>query len=281
MNSKNNQMKLYSNSKLVALFILLISIVSCSSSDDDNGEDIPNDTNYFPLVVNNSWEYNTIVTSPGVNDFVSQETLTLNNSSQQNGNTIYEFETDNPVNAAPTTSALSQGSVYKSGNSLFYTGAFGLGIPDLPSLNFNIEDAPIYQKNSPLGEELFSISDTQQEQIEGFPITISYTLSTETSENFSTLEVNGTSYNDVISSKIIVNVEIEVSITDPIPANVPILPAQNAVIITNYFAKDIGLIKSETNTEFEFIDVPIPDFQLIDINFFTLQEITDYNVNLE
>jgi hypothetical protein len=246
--------------------------ISCSDDDNENPQ---NNTNYFPLVTSNSWDYQNTLSSQDQTDVVSEETLTVSGSNEVAGTTVYEFETSNPLNAAPTTLALSNGVVYKENSSLIYTGSFGLGIPGFPEVNFEIQDGKIYDKNANTDAELFTFSSTIQQTIEGIPITIDYTISTTMGERFESLTVSNELYEDVISSKLIVNMEISGNIGIP----VTVLENQKVVEVTNYFAKDIGLIKGETDTNFDFLTLPSLPFQ--DFSFFTLQELQSFNLNLD
>lgn len=255
------------------LFLFCIIAVSCSS-DDGNADNPQSEKSYFPLVLNNSWDYQNTVSAQNQDDMISQETLTLSNTNQVGGRTVYEFDTNNPVNSAPTTLALSNGFLYKEGSSLFYTGSFGLGIPELPDFNFEVEDGQIYDKNAAEGTELFSFPNSLQEVVNGLAINIDYTVSSLMGSTMQSLIVNNETYNDIISSKLIITMEITL---DGIP--IAILDNQEVIEVTNYFAKDVGLIKSETDTNFNFIS--FPTLPLEDISFFTLQELQSYNLNIE
>jgi len=260
------------NSLVCLLMLGVFLLTSCSDDDNENPQ---NNTNYFPLATSNSWDYQNTFASQGQNDIESEETLTVSATSQVGGNTVYEFETSNQFNAAPTTLALSNGFLYKKNSSLIYTGSFGLGIPEFPDLNFEVVDGKIYDKNASVDTELFTFSNSIEESIEGFPITIDYTINTVMGEKFENLFVNGQIYEDVISSKLIVNMEI----TGDIGLPVTVLENQKVVEVTNYFAKDVGLIKGQTETSFNFIDFPSLPFQ--DFNLFTIQELESYSLNLD
>lgn len=266
-------MNMSRNPLIAVIFLSCFLIFSCSSDDEDI-ENPQFEKNYFPLVLDNSWDYKNTVSTQNQDDLISQETLTLNNISQVGGNTVYEFETSNPVNSAPTTLALSNGFVYKNGTSLFYTGYFGLGTPDFPNINFEVEDGKIYDKNLAEGTEMFSFQDSLQENFNGVPIIIDYTVSSVMGSTLQSLVITDEAFDDVITSKLIVNMEVFV---DGIP--LPILENQKVIEVTNYFAEDVGLIKSEIDANFNFIS--FPTIPLEDINFFILQELENYSLNIE
>ena len=255
--------------------LLMLGVCLFTSCADDDNENSQNNTNYFPLATSNSWNYQNTFTSQDQDDMESEETLTVTDSSEVGGNTLYEFETSNPLNAAPTTNALSNGSLYKQNSSLIYNGAFGLGLPEFPELNFEIQDGKIYDKNASAGTELFAFSDTLQESIEGAPILINYTITSVMNESFEVLEVNNEIYEDVISSTLNVNMVITTEVG--IPPN--FLEEEEVVEVTNYFAKDVGLIQSETDINFKFIT--FPTVTLDDFTFQIKQDLQDYNVNIE
>jgi hypothetical protein len=259
-------------------------------NDVNEGDDNTNDPNieevaenFFPLVVGNSWDYENTLSSPSQQDIVSNETLSVSTTSEVSGDTVYELNSDNPVGSGPVTLALSQGKLNKSNSSLLYTGEFGLGLNNFPEINFTLENTVIFDTSVSSGTELFSQDETIEQEFQGIPLTIDYTLTTIKGDNFDTYETNGVTYDNVISSQLIVNLEITANITDPLPVSVTIVQSQDAVVVTNFFADGVGLIESETDTAivFEDITLPIPNLPLDDISFNTLQVLTDYNVTLE
>ncbi|NBC58517.1 MAG: hypothetical protein GVY05_09600 [Bacteroidetes bacterium] len=257
-------------------------LIACSSDDDSNTES--NITgNFFPLVVNNSWDYENTLSSSvaGQDDIVTTETLSITGTTENSGNTVYELDTDNPAGSSPVTLALSQGVLRKNDASLIYTGQFGLGLTDFPEINFDVENVQIYDTSASLDTELFSQDGSIQQEFQGLPLSINYTLSSIMGDSFESFESNDVTYDNVISSQLIINLEITANITDPLPLNIPILQSQDAVVVTNYFADGVGLVQSETDTNFVFEDIPIPDFTLEDISLLTLQELVNYSVELE
>lgn len=257
-----------------AIFVLAILLVSCSEDDDTgNSEDV---TNYFPLEVGNSWDYNNTFIATGQEDFFGSETLSVANTLQQYGNQVFEMETSNPENSGLSTLILSQGILFKNNSRLIYTGEFSLGIPDFNDIAFDLENVPIYDTQVSPGTQLFEESTSLQEQLQGLPITLNFNIITNMGNNLNTLEVNGVTYTDVISSEWIINLEV---LAGSSIFSTPILENQEVSRVINYFAKDIGLIKSESTStlvfeEFEFIP-------LEDIDSSSLQELTNYSVNSE
>jgi hypothetical protein len=268
----------------LSLILGIIFLISCSSDDDamndvNEGDDNTNDPNIEEVAEN----FENTLSSPSQQDIVSNETLSVSTTSEVSGDTVYELNSDNPVGSGPVTLALSQGKLNKSNSSLLYTGEFGLGLNNFPEINFTLENTVIFDTSVSSGTELFSQDETIEQEFQGIPLTIDYTLTTIKGDNFDTYETNGVTYDNVISSQLIVNLEITANITDPLPVSVTIVQSQDAVVVTNFFADGVGLIESETDTAivFEDITLPIPNLPLDDISFNTLQVLTDYNVTLE
>jgi len=263
-------------------------LTACSSDDDsvdgdadDNDPDTEDIQNFFPLVVGNFWDYENTLSTIGQDDVVTTETLSITGNNNDSGTSVYELETDNPAGSGPVTLALSQGVLNKINTSLLYTGQFGLGATDFPEFNFDVENVPIYDTSENANAVLFTQNGTIEQDFQGIPLSIDYTLSSVMGASFSTFDSNGVTYENVISSQLIINLEVTANITNPFPLNIPVLQSQDAVIATNYFADGVGLIQSETDTDLVFEDIPIPDFTLEDISFNTFQVITDYSVTLE
>ena len=81
------------------------------------------------------------------------------------------------------------------------------------------------------------------------PLTIDYTLTTSKISLLNNLSVNGQSYSNVIGSKLVLTLNIYATI--PVFGNMAIIDNQDVIVINNYFAEDIGLIKSEAVQSYE------------------------------
>jgi hypothetical protein len=265
--------------KQTTFFILLITaiIFTACSSDDDTSPTTEETTDYFPLTVGNNWDYNNQFTATGQSDFSGNETISISNTTQVSGNQAFELESSNPENSGLTTSIFTQGTLYKNNSSLIYNGSFNVGIPDFSDLSFNLENVPVYNTELAAGTEMFSESETFQEQLEGgIPITINVTVTTKMGGDLDSVSVNGTTYSDVINSEWIIELEVLAAIG---PVSIPILQEQQASTIINYFAKDVGLIKSESTTTLDF--EVIPQIPLEDIDSSSSQELTSHNVTID
>jgi hypothetical protein len=264
--------------KNTTYFVLLIFAIFFSAcSDDDSTPTSGEVTNYFPLAIGNTWDYSNQFSATGQSDVSGNETISVSGTTQISGNEAYELDSSNPENSGLTTSIFTQGALYKNNSSLIYNGNFGVGIPDFSNLTFNLENVPVYNTQLAAGTEMFVGSETFQEQLEGgIPITINVTVITNMGSDFESITVDNTVYTDVISSEWIVELEVLAALG---PVSIPILQEQQASKITNYFAKDVGLIKSESTTTLDF--EVIPQVPLEDINSTSSQELTSHNVTLD
>ena len=262
-------------SKLFCLLLIGLAVYACSDDDTDIPDTNPpvDADNFFPLVIGNTWDYENVTTSPGVEDFVSNETLSVAGST----GVLFDLETDNPMNAGPVTSALSQGVLSKSGDQLIFSGSLGFAVEGFPDFDIALDNAAIYDLSASQGSVMYNDSGSFQETIEGAPITFNYEIETVMGDSFNSYQVNGTTYDDVISSKIIVTLEI----TATLFFEVTILPEQQVVEIENYFANDIGMVFSNTDVIFDFIEldqIPIP---VEDLEFVVTQSLESYDVELD
>lgn len=260
-------------SKLFYLLLIGLAIHACSDDDTDlPGGNTPEDIdNYFPLVAGNTWNYENVVMSPAQDDIVSNETLSVVGSTMGD----FDLETDNPMNAGPVTSALDQGVLRKSGSQLIFTGALGFAVEGFPNLEIALNDAAIYDVDASSGTILYADSGSSEETIENVPLTINYEIETVMGANINSYSVNGMTYNDVITSQIIIRLEIRAA------GIFTVLPEQDVIVIDNYFALDIGMVSSETEVEFDFTEVgqlplPIEDFMLS-----STQSLESYTVELD
>lgn len=282
--------------KLKSLFSILglLIIVSCSSDDDSNMQTDPISGNYFPSNADDTWVYNvenTSTSNPEL-EFTGTDLVTINSV---NGNS-YTIEVNNgtfPPNGT-MNSILNSGTLTKTESTLEFDGELPLlnQLDIISNTDITLTDFVVYDLNADSNSELISISNTISEDIdlEGtiIPITILYTITNTKKPNLNSLTVDGEVFNSVIQTEI--NLNLTVSATINILGNSTtqeLLEAQDVLTITNYFAEDIGLIKSEANQSFQLNEDLINLLALggISIDFPTngsvdnVQEIDSYILN--
>jgi hypothetical protein len=263
--------------KLILIVCISAGMLSCSE-DDNSVEVTPEEIeNFFPLAVGNFWDYTNVVSIPDQDDVVASERLSVTSTTTEGTTTFYDLETDNPQNAGPITAAFSQGDLSQTDEMLIISGTLGFAVEGLPTINIDVENAPLYDVNASPDSVLFTDSGTIQQEIQGAPLEINYDVETLMGQTLSTFSVNGVSYNDVIQTKIVITLEVVVDVF----ISIPILPTQEAVVIDNYFAKDVGLILSETNTNLDFAEIDQIPLPLEDLSFISTQSLENYSVDLE
>lgn len=282
-------MKLKATYSIILLCTVLL-FINCSS-DDDSGSgstDDENPKNYFPLVVENEWQYENTQT---VNDETqeSAETLSVVNQEETNNGPVFNLNSTGDEAAISFTSILSNGQLYKNENQLLLTGNVGIDVDqaELPDFDIDFEDLVVYDSEVVEGSILFS--ENQSIELPEFnDITISLSISIESVSlgSFDNIEVNGMTFDDVIGSQFVVSMGIDATTSVPplpFPITIEVLEFQEVVNSTNYFANEVGLVQSETNLSVVFSDQlnQIPNFDLEDILVLIEQKILDYQVSLE
>ena len=94
-------------------------------------------------------------------------------------------------------------------------------------------------------------SFTQDLNLEGnmLPLTVTYALTTKKISNLNSLTVDGEVFSNVFKGELNISMNVVTSI-DLLglgnPVDYDVLATQDVLTIENYFAKDVGLIKSES-----------------------------------
>ncbi|WP_299886693.1 hypothetical protein [uncultured Lacinutrix sp.] len=238
-----------------ASIFCVIAIVSCSDESIIQDENAPGTNvtgNYFPSTVNDYWKY----TVENIDD-ATGETIVANDSLYVATQTASNFTlgvNDNMIANGAMNGLLTSGELTRTDATLVLNGVLQLpqGISDITDFEINLDNVILYNVNANTGDVLSTVANTLQQDFNGFPITINYTLSTIAQGFSETLNLNGQNYNDVTSTQLKLNLSVSTSIpVGPISVDVSILDAQDVLVSNNYFAKDIGLVNSQTNTMYE------------------------------
>lgn len=267
--------------KLGLLAFIVTGFVACSSDDDgtSNPDPQPSTSNYFPLKTGNSWTYNNNSKVNNENPTESEEILNVENTIEGEGNLKFNLETDKPIEGGFSTGVLSKSDLFKTNSELVADGIISFEFQGLPALEIPIENAVIYDHNKNAGEQLFTTSSSITQQYQGVDLVVDYTITTGQEASYAEYEVNGTTYENVISSSVIINANVSAKLG---PVDITVLEEQNVANSTNFFAKDIGLIYSETSLDYQFEDLSNFGFQLPEnFSIEETQTILSYNVDLE
>lgn len=268
--------------KRILPICLALAMIGCSSDDETTTPPEESNSNYFPLTVGNSWTYNNERAVDQQPSTQSQETMTVADSSEENGNTYYELDTDNSLEGGLVTNILSNGKLTKINGELMYTGNYEVEIPNFDPLQLPIE-ATIYSKTASAGTELTNVSQTIQEEIDVqgqlVPVSLDYNIVTTNEGFLPSVTINGEEFQDVLQANLVVSASITAALG---PIEVTLLAEQEVVTVTNYYADGVGLIHSEATINYEFEDLSnygVPTIPNLHIE--SSQKVDSYNVIAE
>ena len=239
------------------------------------------EANYFPLVVNNSWDYTNTTTDDNGTD-MSNETMTLASEEMVNDTLFFQAETDNISPNLTTTGILVGGQLFKKEGQLQIKGQFDNFGPDLPggfSLPIESNIIPLYSTTAGENAELFAESDSFTQSQDDIDFNVNFTLSSQNAGSMDSMDVSGTTYDNVIASSVTLTLEITATPND-FPITIPVLEQQDVLTATHFFADGIGMIKSEIITSINFEDLSDLEIDLPNINSNTVQELQSNNVTL-
>jgi len=233
--------------------LILTSLASCSSNDNnDNDDNATNSGNYFPLTLNNYWNYN--VTNSNLNLNQTQNTRdSLYVSTANNG----EFGLAvNGIATGTMNTFLTQMDIKRTSTTLMGSGSLILPFEGLDDIQVSVNDVIVYDLNATTNETLSLVEGTIEQTLEGLPIKTVYTLKTTQGVMTPSIFLNNVSYDNVIESSItlVATITTEVEVIPGSFIEVLILDTQNVLEISNHFAKDIGLVSSDADISYNLED---------------------------
>ncbi|TGD58365.1 hypothetical protein [Flavobacterium humi] len=235
-----------------ALLLLGFLFLSCSS--DNTSEDIPSATNYYPSGTGNFWVYDVEGTPVG------RDSLYISGDTLINSVAYKRFKTKmQPVGFY--SNSLNKNGVRKSEDKLLVSGTIGLNFTDQFPLTISISDFTAFKESASPNEVLGTVSGSFQQNVQGYPLTIEYTFTSKAVGSLASFtSPNNDVYTDVKSVNTILNVKIS-TIYQPqgVPISIPvtILPAQDVIVSTQYYAKNIGVVHTNTDMHYQLASLPV------------------------
>lgn len=227
-------------------FCLLIAIassflISCSSEDSGNGQ---NESFSFPLTNGKYWTYDITGDAGSFRDslYISGDTLI-------NAKTYKRFDTKD-IPAGFYSSSLRNNGVRESNGKLLLSGDLSLASgQQLPiALDLTLSDFVIYKKNAANDELLATKSGVIEQTVQGYPLTINYSLKSYKGQNLSSFTLpNSDVYTDVKTVKIVLRASASMTISG---FNIPVLQSQDVLVSTQYIANNIGVVYTNTVTSY-------------------------------
>ncbi|WP_054850833.1 hypothetical protein [Olleya sp. ITB9] len=273
--------------QLITLLFLSLVIFNCSDDDSDNTDnnEVAFTGNFFPLHLDNSWTYLVTDLNNNTNETTVNTDLLMVESESNTGYNL-------TVNQGDLANGIMSGILTSGELSLTETTLTSNGSIQLPIEGFDfeieIDNALLYNTSAENETELSSQSDTFTQDIEGYPVTINYTLSSKQLQNLESYVVNTIDYQTVTSAKIALNLTASITITQfGISQSLPIVDSQEVLSIVSHYAKDIGLIQAEANISFSLNATILALLQQSGMDLSTLptslsatntQILTDFNI---
>jgi hypothetical protein len=196
----------------------------------------------MPLANGNYWVYD--VDSQGT---LSSDNLYVANDTIINTVTYKKMKTLN----APTgffSNTLRNNGVRIKASSLVATGTFTIPFPGLTTpIQINLNEFSFFKETAEANTLLSTTSGTLHQTVSGYPLDIDYTLKSVAQETLATYTSNGTTYNDVKKTRLILNLKITTTASG---ITATLLSDQPVLTLNEYFAKNIGNL--HTNSVFHY-----------------------------
>ncbi|MGV3459177.1 MAG: hypothetical protein ACO1N9_01855 [Flavobacterium sp.] len=257
--------------KKLVLPFAIASLLLASCSGDDGGNPANNNidaptADFIPLDEGNYWVYNVDgQTASGQDHLYISGTETINEKEYDKFLTL-----DAPLGFY--SNSLYNNGMRQDGDKLVVTGQtqfeFAEGVP----LNIGVTDFVIFKEHATSGQLLGTTSGTITQMIEGYNMQINYVLTTTAKGDLASHTVGGETYSNVKKVETVLNLTItSPMVISGIPFNATIMPAQNVVVSTQYYAKEIGVVHVETD-----INYTLADFSQFGVTLPVPQSFTDH-----
>lgn len=233
------------------LAILVMALLaSCSSSDDSTAPGPVTENNYFPVENNQFWVYDVTGEFPG------RDSLYVANDTTINATSYKKFKTKELAYGF-FSGSLSGNGVRKSGDKIMVSGSTNVALLEDFPLDLVVTNFVIFKESATNNEELGSFAGSFTYQYGDIPLTFNYTMKSVFQESLASYSVpsHGT-YQDVKVVKVIVNLNIG-GVVSYQGINFPftLMQPQNVLVATQYYAKNIGMVYSDTQINYELVDV--------------------------
>lgn len=249
--------------KNILLLSFILFLFSCSN--DDTTEDSGFPVFEIPLTNGNYWTYD--IQTGGT---TSRDSLYVANDVLINTFNYKKMKVKNNVATGFYSSSLNNNAIRVIGNSLLLTGNLSLNAGQTLPFNLDLElnDFIIFNADANNGQTLSTKTGTIQETINGYPLTIYYTLKSIAGNSIPNYtSPNNDTYSNVKSNKIILTAKIDSNING---FPVSILQEQDVIISEQFVAKNIGVVHTNTLSHYTLnpslpaqilSQIPIPNNQ--------------------
>ena len=235
--------------KVIWLLALIFSVSACSS-DDENPQTGDSTSDYFPLATGNTWKYN--VASEQTN---TQDVISATGQTTISGKSYYTMEAAN-IPTGFFTSSINQKALRNDNNTVFMTGDLDFNLGEMFPVDLQLEDFILVKSGAANSQLLSTVSGSMSQTYENIPLTANYTLSTVNQNSLESYTSQGIVYNDVKVVKLALNMKVVATVTIAgFPLNFTVLESQDVISSMQYYAKDKGLVHSETTLSYNLQDL--------------------------
>lgn len=238
-----------------SLFIALLLVLSCSD-DDNNTDTIPDNSSisgdYFPTNLDSYWNYDVEASSTAATE-PSLSTDALAVETMNNNDFTLSANAGLPANGT-MSGILVSGTLTNTDTTLSLNGSLDLPeeLTDLIDFNITLNNAILYNINASSNTLLYSLNEQVTQDVQGFPVGIDYEVKSKSLGFYNTISLNNEEYTNVVASEIILNLSATTSVDfGGFPITITILEPQDLLVITSYYAENIGLVRAESNFDYE------------------------------
>ena len=249
--------------KLFLIAFAVVILFSCSSDNSSSGN--PSVVNYLPLTDGNYWTYDVSTVGQSISN---RDSLYVANDTVIDTKTYKKLKTLT-IPFGFYSNSLRNNGLRKENDAIYMTGNAGLNLGNTLPIDLSVSDLMIFKESATLNQQLGSVSGVINQDFQGYPLVINYTLKTTALETLPSYTAeDNTVYTDVKKVKITLNLKVSTTITIPglpLPISVVILNPQDVVVSTQYYAKNIGMVYTNTIISYQLQDfsqfgitLPIP-----------------------
>ena len=247
------------------LFFIVFTIAILTSCSSDNSSGGTSTADYLPLTDGNYWTYDVSTVGQTTSN---RDSLYVANDTVINTKTYKKMKTLN-IPFGFYSNSLRNNGVRKENDAIYMTGNAGLNLGAVLPIDLSVSDLMIFKESATANQELGSVSGVINQDFQGYPLVMNYTMKTTALETLPSFTAeDNTVYTDVKKVKITLNLKVSTTVTIPgipIPLTVALLNPQDVVISTQYYAKNIGMVYTNTVISYELQDfsqfgitLPIP-----------------------
>ncbi|MFL9844517.1 hypothetical protein [Flavobacterium rhizosphaerae] len=236
------------------IFITLFTVfflLSCSDNDNDNNDNSNETQSYLPLNNGKYWVYDTQTSNAA-----GRDSLYIANDTLIEGKSYKKFKTKN----TPTgfySGALSGNGIRQEGSKLLVSGGTSVILSEEFPISLAVNDFVLFDANATAGSILSTKSGMLEQPVDDiYTIKIEYGMSSMAQQDRPTYTTpDGTTYTNVKVVTITLNIKITAIVTvDTFTIPIEIMPAQDALVSTQYYAEGVGAIRVVTDIDYELID---------------------------